>query len=164
VSLLSPRRALDDIPPRIQRMRIRLMRFDFSVEYLAEKQLCVADTLSRFPLQHEPEIVHSADVIERYVSVVVASLPITDVLIDKVLSASATDDATAREPRGRNTTRYIESLASCCFNKEHDIIVRQAVQAFNTIAKWQRHTLILDINTQRVLNFILSFLTRKTES
>jgi transposase InsO family protein len=93
VSLLSPRRALDDIPPRIQRMRIRLMRFDFSVEYLAGKQLCVADTLSRFPLQHEPEIVHSADVIERYVSVVVASLPITDVLIDKVLSASATDDA-----------------------------------------------------------------------
>jgi hypothetical protein len=30
----------------------------------------------------------------------------------------------AREPRGRNTTRYIESLASCCWNKEHDIIVR----------------------------------------
>jgi hypothetical protein len=29
----------------------------------------------------------------------------------------------AREPRGRNTTRYIESFASCCVNKEHDIIV-----------------------------------------
>jgi hypothetical protein len=33
----------------------------------------------------------------------------------------------ARGPRGQNRTRYIGSLASCCLNKEHDIIVRQSI-------------------------------------
>jgi hypothetical protein len=45
LALLSPQRALDDIPPRIQRMRIRLMRFNYSVEYLPGSQLYTADTL-----------------------------------------------------------------------------------------------------------------------
>ena len=93
VSLLSSSRPLDDVPPRIQRMRIRLMRFDYSVTWQPGSQLFTADTLSRFPLENEPSIVDSSDVIERYVSVVVNSLPITDVLIDKVLTASTTDDA-----------------------------------------------------------------------
>jgi hypothetical protein len=96
VSLLSSKRALDDIPPRIQRMRIRLMRFDYSVHYVAGSQIGTADTLSRFPLNHEPVLVDSADVIEPYISHVVETLPITDVLVDKVLAASASDDVIQR--------------------------------------------------------------------
>jgi hypothetical protein len=93
VSLLSSSRPLDDVPPRIQRMRIRLMRFDYSVTRQPGSQLFTTDTLSRFPLENEPSIVDSSDVVERYASVVVNSLPITEVLIDKVLTASTTDDA-----------------------------------------------------------------------
>jgi transposase InsO family protein len=92
VSLLSPQRALDDIPPRIQRMRIRLMRFNYTVEYLPGNQLYTADTLSRFPLPAEPALIDTSDVVEQYISFVVDTLPITDVMIDKVLSASAADD------------------------------------------------------------------------
>lgn len=74
-------------------MRIRLMRFNYSVTWQPGSQLFTADSLSRFPLENEPSIVDSSDVVERYVSVVVNSLLITDVLIDKVLTASTTDDA-----------------------------------------------------------------------
>jgi hypothetical protein len=92
VSLLSPRRALDDIPPRIQRLRIRLMRYDYSVVYVAGNSMGTADTLSRFPLANEPPLIDSADVVERYISFVVNSLPVTDILVAKVRAASATDD------------------------------------------------------------------------
>jgi hypothetical protein len=92
LALLSPQRALDDIPPRIQRMRIRLMRFNYSVEYLPGSQLYTADTLSRFPLPSEPTLIDTSDVVEQYISTVVDALPITDVMIDKVLSATAIDD------------------------------------------------------------------------
>ncbi len=34
VALLSPLRALDDVPPRIQRFRIRLRRFDHVADYI----------------------------------------------------------------------------------------------------------------------------------
>lgn len=92
VSLLSPRRALDDIPPRIQRLRIRLMRYDYYVVYVAGNSMGTADTLSRFPLSNEPPLVDSADVVERYISFVINSLPVTDVLVAKIRSASAADD------------------------------------------------------------------------
>lgn len=92
LTLLSPQRALDDIPPRVQRMRIRLMRFDYSLEYLPGSQLHTADTLSRFPLPAEPTSIDTSDIVEQYISAVVETLPVTDVMIDKVLTASAADD------------------------------------------------------------------------
>jgi hypothetical protein len=88
VSLLSPRRAFDDIPPCIQRLRIRLMRYDYSVVYVAGNSMGAADTPSRFPLVNELSLIDSADVVERYISFVVNSLPVTA----KVQAASATDD------------------------------------------------------------------------
>jgi hypothetical protein len=91
VSLLSSKRTLNDIPPRIQRMRIRLMRFHYSVQYVAGSQIGTADTLSRFPLNHEPALVDSADI-----SHIVETVPITDVLVDRVLAASSSDDVITR--------------------------------------------------------------------
>jgi Integrase zinc binding domain len=82
-------------------MRIRLMRFDYSVTWQPGSQLFTADTVSRFPLENEPSMVDS--------SVIVNSLPITDMLIDKVLTASTTDDAiqtssATAQPSGRTIT------------------------------------------------------------
>lgn len=39
------------LPPRIQRFRMRLMRFMFKVEYVPGKKLVLADALSRAPLR-----------------------------------------------------------------------------------------------------------------
>ena len=51
-----------------------------------------ADTLSRFPLLAQPELVDSSDIVEHYVSYVVDTLPLTDVMISKVRAALAFDD------------------------------------------------------------------------
>jgi hypothetical protein len=68
------------------------MRFNYSVEYLSGNQLYTADTLSRFLLPAEPALIDTSDVVEHNISLVVDTVPITDVMIDKVLSASAADD------------------------------------------------------------------------
>ncbi|KAJ7996477.1 hypothetical protein DPEC_G00237470 [Dallia pectoralis] len=50
VSLLGGK-ALDDLPPRIQRFKMRLMRYNYSVSHVPGKSLWTADTLSRAPLR-----------------------------------------------------------------------------------------------------------------
>ena len=90
-SLISPQRALDDVPPRIQRFRIRLMRFDFAIQYIPDSMLHSADALSRFPQPNQTELISSSDVVERYVSVIINSLPLTDCMHEKVKSATTAD-------------------------------------------------------------------------
>ena len=43
---------LDQLPPRIQRMRMRLVRFSFKVVHVPGKELYTADALSRAPLKN----------------------------------------------------------------------------------------------------------------
>ena len=50
VSLLGGK-ALDDLPPRIQRFRMRLMRYNYTVNHVPGKSLSTADTLSLSPLR-----------------------------------------------------------------------------------------------------------------
>ncbi|KAK7878780.1 hypothetical protein WMY93_030940 [Mugilogobius chulae] len=49
VSLLGGQ-ALDALPPRIQRFRMRLMRYSYTIKHIPGKSLTTADTLSRSPL------------------------------------------------------------------------------------------------------------------
>ena len=42
---------LDQSPPRIQRLKMRMMKYYFQVVYVPGKELPVADALSRFPLK-----------------------------------------------------------------------------------------------------------------
>lgn len=51
VSLLGGQ-ALDALPPRIQRFRMRLMRYSYSIFHTPGKSLTSADTLSRSPLKN----------------------------------------------------------------------------------------------------------------
>ena len=45
VPLLSSKN-LDDLPLRVQRFRLRLMRYDFSISHVPGKELIIADALS----------------------------------------------------------------------------------------------------------------------
>ena len=44
-------KCLDDLPPRIQRFRMRLMRYSYTISHVPGKQLITADTLSWAPLR-----------------------------------------------------------------------------------------------------------------
>eukprot|EP00794_Sanderia_malayensis_P006690 gene6690-7446_t len=43
-------KALYNMPPRIQRFRMRLMRYSYTIKHIPGKELVIADTLSRAPL------------------------------------------------------------------------------------------------------------------
>ena len=49
---LLQKKSLDDLPSRIQRFRMRLMRFLFTIFHTAGKNLHVADALSRAPVRN----------------------------------------------------------------------------------------------------------------
>ena len=46
---------LDDLPLRVQRFRLRMMRFNFTISHVLGKQLIIADTLSRAPVSMPKE-------------------------------------------------------------------------------------------------------------
>ena len=49
IYLLSSKKDLDYLPPRMQRFRMRLMKYSFSIVHVPGKDLSCADTLSRAP-------------------------------------------------------------------------------------------------------------------
>lgn len=51
LSLLSTK-ALEELPPRILRFRLRLMKFTFDIVHVPGKQMITSDTLSRAPVKH----------------------------------------------------------------------------------------------------------------
>lgn len=53
ISLLG-NRAPDDLPPRILRFRLRLLRFTYKIEHVPGKKLITADALSRALIQAPP--------------------------------------------------------------------------------------------------------------
>lgn len=76
---------LDDLTPRLQRIRMRLMRYNYSVEFVPGKQLILADGLSRLPSNNKtgydddlPKEIYS------YVRYIVAGLPATSTMLDRI--------------------------------------------------------------------------------
>ena len=70
---------LDNLPPRVLRFRLRLMRFDYSIVHVPGKLLYTADTLSRAPTTL-PDADSNAlqDEVEGFVSNVTKCLPATE--------------------------------------------------------------------------------------
>ncbi len=58
VSLFS-RKLLDELLVRVQRFRMRLMRFSFSVSHVPGKDLAIADALSRAPVSSAIQMIIS---------------------------------------------------------------------------------------------------------
>ena len=78
VPLLGNKR-LDDILPRLQSFRMRLMRLTYSIAHVLSENLITADALSRAPMQELNRAEeHFTLEVEAYFSCVVASLPATD--------------------------------------------------------------------------------------
>ena len=68
---------LDEMPPRIQRLQMRLLRFDFTISHAPGKNLVTADALSRVPSQLTSNE-ESEEEINLYVESVLLQLPASD--------------------------------------------------------------------------------------
>ena len=78
VPLLSGKR-LDELPIRVQRFRMRMMQYTFSISHVPGKSLVMADTLSRAPsLGASKEESFLSEEAEAYVHAVFECLPATE--------------------------------------------------------------------------------------
>jgi len=78
VSLLGSK-DLDTLPPRIQRFRMRLMRFHYSIQHIPGKDHVIADALSRSPvMKADPTDENLHKVSQEFVDLVLESLPSSD--------------------------------------------------------------------------------------
>ncbi|KAL5006376.1 hypothetical protein ScPMuIL_015182 [Solemya velum] len=84
---------ISDLPPRIQRFRMRLMRFEYSIHHVPGKELYTADALSRAPIagtlnKVEEEFV---DAVGMYVDSIVQQIPATGPGLEEIRMNLETD-------------------------------------------------------------------------
>ncbi|BES89626.1 Hypothetical Protein NTJ_02434 [Nesidiocoris tenuis] len=91
VSLLGEK-DLDKLTTRVQRFRMRLMRFNFQVEYQPGKILASADALSRYPVgKPEPLDLRFEKNMSASISLITSKINCSDLNIEKVREAQAVD-------------------------------------------------------------------------
>lgn len=83
---------LDELPIRVQRFRLRMMRFSFTISHVPGESLLIADTLSRAPAR----MAESTDTMEletgAYVKTVVDSLPTTERQLERIKQHQMEDE------------------------------------------------------------------------
>ncbi|XP_034243498.1 uncharacterized protein LOC117646566 [Thrips palmi] len=97
LSLLG-QKPLSELTPRLQRLRMRLMRFTFTIEHVSGKAFMVPDTLSRAPLPTaapagDGDLLADNDV-ELYARAVLADIPLSDPVLLAVREAQQSDPLT----------------------------------------------------------------------
>ena len=82
---------VDELPLRVQRFKMRLMRYSFNIVHVPGKDLCTADALSRAPLQNVgvQDIAKQAD---SYVQAVMVTIPASDKRLDEIRTELGKDD------------------------------------------------------------------------
>ena len=84
---------LDELSARVQRFRMRLMRFTYSITYIPGKNLTVADTLSRAPvLMSSASDDEVRAEVETFVRAVMQSLPATEQRLEEIRQAQDEDE------------------------------------------------------------------------
>ena len=82
---------LDEMPPRIQRLRLRLMRFHYTISHVPGKNLVTADTLSRAPVATSAKG-DLQDEINLYVDSIISGLPASDKRLQEIRERQEEDD------------------------------------------------------------------------
>lgn len=81
---------LDECPPRLMRMKLRMMQYSYKVEYVPGKKLVVADALSRSPIPLSPEELPDysdrvvAEIVEEHVLAVTSLWPASDRQLQRI--------------------------------------------------------------------------------
>ena len=87
---------LDSLPPRILRFRLRMARFDYTVQHVHGKLLYTADALSRAPVDTEDETTEFPAEVEAFVDSVIQSLPATSQRLEIYRRAQAEDSVCSK--------------------------------------------------------------------
>ena len=85
--------SLDQLPPRIQRFRMRLMRFHFKeISHVPGKKMYIADALSRLqPQNADPQPTIADDEMTAHVASVITGLPASDTRLQRIIEAQDED-------------------------------------------------------------------------
>lgn len=85
---------IDELSPRLQRFRLRLMRYEYKIFYIPGKELLVADALSRNFLDktHIPVDNELAEETEAHISLIVTSLPVKPYFLDQIKVEQENDE------------------------------------------------------------------------
>ena len=81
---------LDSLPPRVLRFRLRLARFDYSIEHVPGKHLYTANTLSRAPTASESDT-SLEDLAELAMDACIADLPASQERLSEYERAQTSD-------------------------------------------------------------------------
>ena len=86
-------RTLDEVPPRVQRLKMRLMRFHFKeVNHVPGKKMYIADALSRMQAENSNKMATvPEEEMNIYVDSVLDSLPVSDVKLMEIKEAQDED-------------------------------------------------------------------------
>ena len=115
---------VDQCPPRLQRLKMRMMRYFFEVIYVPGKNLVIEDTLSRAPVEEADNDLQ--DLVEGHVAMITATLPASDAMLQRIKTATSQDPQLAG---------LMDVLRSKWPEHKHD--VKSALKVF-----WDlRHTL-----------------------
>ena len=92
VPLLSTH-SLDQLPPRIQRFRMKLMRFHFKeISHVPGQKMYIAYALSRLQDQHaDPQPTITDDEMTAHVASVITGLPASDTRLQQIIEAQEED-------------------------------------------------------------------------
>jgi len=75
----------DELTPRLQGMRLKLMRYNYKLVHIPGKQLVLADSLSRNPIEFDDGIDDNINKdMEAYINYVIGSLPATKSTLEKI--------------------------------------------------------------------------------
>ena len=107
VPLLSTKN-LEDLPIRIQRFRLRMMRYQFSINRVPGKDLNTADFLSRSPLKETED--NLGKEVEAYVDMIVNHFPATDKRITQIQAPRSSTSKTETSMSTREKERKSKGI------------------------------------------------------
>lgn len=82
---------IDTLTLRIQRFRMRLMRYSYEIVYVPGKLLSVADALSRSPLPTSSDSQELTCEVEAYVNFITGTFPVKDQYLSKIQTSQEND-------------------------------------------------------------------------
>ena len=86
-------KSLEELPLRVQRFRLRLLRFQFTISHIPGKDLTTADTLSRAPLQNltvsDTTLQEDCDA---YVALQITNIPATESRLKEIRESLKQDE------------------------------------------------------------------------